>query len=388
MTEASVDGASPAELLERQNRELGILNAIASRLNESVDLGDLLGATIARVTELLGLRTAWVWILDDRTKRFELAAAQNLPTGMEEHPESLTGPCLCLRAFRRGALHSAVNVLTCSRLRALPDGTEGLHVHASIPLQARGKQLGVMNVAATEWRELSSDELRVLHTIGEMLGTAVERARLFRRSAQLGAAEERLRLAREIHDNLAQRLSATALHLEAADALLDAGADLARVRDAVHHALTMTRQNLDDARRSVLDLRASTLEGRTLTDAVADLCRGRESEGATVTFLARGVAPALPARVEGALYRITQEALANALRHASATRVDVCLEFRDRDIQLSIADDGHGFDPATTPADHFGLIGMRERARLLGGELHVESSVGGGTRVVARVPVR
>ena len=386
MNEGAGAETSSAELLERQNRELAILNAIATRLNESVDLSELLGAAIASVAGLLGLRTAWVWILDEGTNRFTLAASQNLPPGMEEHPESLRGPCLCLRAFRRGGLQGAVNVLTCSRLKSLPDGTDGLRFHASIPLQARGRRLGVLNAATAEWRELSPEDLRVLHTVGEMLGTAIERARLFRRSAALGAAEERLRLAREMHDTLAQGLSAAALHLETVEALLDARADPARLREATRRALETTRQNLDDVRRSVLDLRASSLEGRTLAEALQTLCAANDA-GIAVTFACDGPYEPLPAHVEAALYRIAQEAVTNALRHARPGRIDVQLLVSPHSVHLSIQDDGTGFEPGDVPADHFGLIGMRERVRLLGGDLLVESSPQRGTRIAAAVPL-
>ncbi len=100
------------------------------------------------------------------------------------------------------------NVVTCSRLKNLVDGTDGLRYHASIPLYAHGKQLGVLNVASTDWRELSQEDLQLLYTVGDLLGIAVERARLFARSAHLGALEERNRLARELHDTLAQGLTA------------------------------------------------------------------------------------------------------------------------------------------------------------------------------------
>lgn len=100
---------------------------------------------------------------------------------------------------------------------------------------------------------------------------AIERARLYERSVQLGASEERNRLAREIHDTLAQGLAAIALQLESAEALLEAGTDTKRLRHAIRQALTLARANLEEARRSVLDLRAAPLEGRTLSDALASL---------------------------------------------------------------------------------------------------------------------
>ena len=113
----------------------------------------------------------------------------------------MTGSCYCLDTFRQGDLNGAanVNVVTCSRLKWLAgEGSAGLRFHASVPLYAHGRRLGVMNVASVEWRQLSAEDLRVLHTVGDMLGIAIERAQLYARGASKPAmVEERNRLARE-----------------------------------------------------------------------------------------------------------------------------------------------------------------------------------------------
>src|SRR5690606_21962759 len=131
--------------------------------------------------------------------------------------------------------------------------------------------LGVLNVASTDWEELSEDDLQLLYTVGDLVSIAVERARLFDKSDELGAVEERNRLARELHDTLAQGLAAIALKLETADALLEAGAGADRVREMVQQTLFDARNNLEEARRSVLDLRAAPLEGKTLVVALNEL---------------------------------------------------------------------------------------------------------------------
>ncbi|HEY7356058.1 MAG TPA: GAF domain-containing protein, partial [Ktedonobacterales bacterium] len=238
--------------LRRRNYELSILNAIARALNSSVELDQTLQTGLAQVAELLGLHTGWVWLINEETGKTYLAASQSLPPALQNKPRRMKGTCHCLDTYLEGDLEGAanVNVLTCSRLSGLVDGTDGLRYHASIPLYARGKKLGVLNVASTDWRELSPDDLRLLYTIGDLLSIAIERSRLFARSAQMSIVEERNRLAREIHDTLAQGLTAVSLHLESADALLDASADPERVRKAVRQALSLTRANLEEARRS------------------------------------------------------------------------------------------------------------------------------------------
>jgi two-component system NarL family sensor kinase len=374
---------SASELANR-NRELEVLNKVANGLNESVDLSESLTTTLSLVADLLGLRTGWVWLLHEDTAEPYLAAAQDLPPGLANHPQRLEGWCYCLETFRDGDLTGAanVNVVTCSRLRWLGEGTEGLRYHASIPLYARGRKLGVLNVASAEWRSLSPDDLRILHTIGDMLGLAVERARLYAHRAETGATEERNRVAREIHDTLAQGLAGIALRLDAADALLETDAERARIRALVIDALSLTRASLEETRRTMLDLRAAPLEGRTLAEALKDLVATLEtSAGPRFDLVLTGATQPLPPRVEVGLYRIAQEAIGNAVRHASATKIVVILVATPERVKLNIIDDGTGFDADEVQASRFGLVGMRERARLLGGSLRVRSAVGKGTRM-------
>lgn len=377
---------SSAAKLRRRNRELSILNSIAQALNRSVDLDQALQTALAQVAELLDLQTGWVWLLREASGQSYLAAAQNLPPALANNPHKMEGSCYCLRTFREGDLEGAanVNVVECSRLYGLVDGTDGLRYHASIPLYAHGKKLGVLNVASTDWRRLSREDLRLLYTVGDMLGIAIERARLFDKSAQLGAVEERNRLAREIHDTLAQGLTAVSLQLESADALLEAGVDPVRVRQTVQQALALTRANLEEARRSVLDLRAASLEKRTLAEALA-LLAGQAD--VPVAFTVAGGDRPLPPRIESGLYRIAQEALTNVSRHAQANQVKMQLVTTPAEVVLVVEDDGRGFDLAQIPENRYGLIGLNERVKLLNGRLQLESSPGAGTRLEARVPL-
>src|ERR687889_322050 len=325
--------------LERRNHELSVLNAIARELNRSVDLSEALEFTLSQVAELLGLRTGWIWLMNESSSTPYLAASQNLPPALANDPRRMDGAgyCYCLDTYKKGDLSGAanVNVLTCSRLRSLVDGTDGLRYHASIPLYAGDEKLGVMNVASPDWRSLSSEDLQLLYTIGDLLSIAVERARLFARSAQLGAVEERNRLAREIHDTIAQGLTATTLQLESADALLDAGSNAERAREPLRRALSLTQSNLDEARRSVLDLRAAPLEGRSLSEALKTLVGRWETEtGIDAHYATVNGARPLPPRIEVALYRICQEALANVARHAGAGHVDVQLVATPEQVRL------------------------------------------------------
>lgn len=379
--------------LKRRNRELYILSTIAEALNREVDLDRSLQTALEQVADLFGLHTGWVFLRRNETSDSYLASAQNLPPALAGDPASMEGSCSCLDSYRAGGLDNRdrVNVITCSRLQGLLAGTDGLRYHASIPLYGQNKKkLGVLNVASAEahWWELSSEDLRLLHIVGDVLSIAIERTRLFARSTQMGAVEERNRLAREIHDTLAQGLTAITLKLETTDALLEAGVDPARVRQTVQQTLNLTRANLDEVRRSVLDLRAAPLEGRDLAEALTVLIHDLAAKNSLeIEFEATGHRRPLPLRVEAGLYRVAQEALTNVIQHAQAEQVLVQLIIKPTQAHLLVEDDGQGFNPEQVPPGHYGLIGLNERVKLLGGQLVLKSCPGAGTRIEVTVPL-
>lgn len=354
-----------------KKQELEILAAIAEALNSAPNVATALERTLALIADLLGLDTGWVWLLDPETGHVYSAAARNLPPALQE-PVRMTGSsCWCIEQFRDGELAPRnVDVMGCSRLRAAQSGTDGMAHHASVPLFFQDKPLGIMNITAPAMRRLSARELRLLSMIGFQLGVAIERARLAEESAVHARADERTRLAREIHDQLAQSLTAIALQIESG-----------RYDDA----LRVTRETLDEARRSVMNLRAEPLAGRPLAQALAVLVREFTSRTGIRVSLDAGDACALPLASEAELYRIAEQALANVRDHADAKHVQVALSCTRGKVTLAIADDGRGFDPRRIAEDRHGVRGMRERARIAGGTLRIASAPGAGTRVVARV---
>ena len=202
--------------------------------------------------------------------------------------------------------------------------------------------------------------------------------------------EERNRLAREIHDTLAQQLTGIVLELEAADTLLDRGSERGRV--SVEKARELARSALQEARRSVWNLRPAPLSATGLVAAIGhEVEAWEERTGIPARFKARAVPhhPSLTPASEVALLRIGQEALSNAARHGRPEHVEVELRAQRQELVLSVRDDGVGFDPAaSTPReDCYGLEGMAERARNAGGTLTVVSSPGHGTTVTTRLPL-
>ncbi|HEY8674203.1 MAG TPA: sensor histidine kinase [Candidatus Dormibacteraeota bacterium] len=203
--------------------------------------------------------------------------------------------------------------------------------------------------------------------------------------------EERTRLAREIHDTLAQQLTGIVLELEAADTLLNRGSER-RAKGSVEKARELARAALQEARRSVWNLRPAPLSATGLVAAIGhEVEAWEERTGIPARFKARAVPqhPSLAPIAEVALLRIGQEALSNVARHGRAEHVDVELRAQAQELILSVRDDGVGFDPAASAPreDCFGLDGMAERARNAGGTLTVVSSPGHGTTVTTRLPL-
>lgn len=384
-------GTGTNSSLPTRARELGVLNAVAEALNSTSQVGEALTRTLNLVTDLLHLSAGWVWLLDPETQQFYNAAVHNLPPYLRE-PVRMTGePCHCMREFRRGRLNPQnIGMLECSRLRrgrqmGEDAATGGLRYHASIPLAIGDRPLGIMNLTGPSWRKLTSTELRLLSTIAYQVGIAVERARLAEESTRLARAEERERIAREIHDTLAQGLTGIALQIEAA--LPHLTDDPERAQERLQRALAVTRDSLEEARRSVLYLRTTPLAGKPLADALVGLGRRFTHETGILVRVSASGRERLPLPVEGELFRIAQEALANIRTHAGAHQVAITLRERDGRAALSIRDDGVGFVPAAAGDGHHGILGMRERARLAGGSLRIRSRPGRGTTVTATVPL-
>jgi signal transduction histidine kinase len=203
---------------------------------------------------------------------------------------------------------------------------------------------------------------------------------------QLAVSRERNRLAHELHDTLAHGLSSLAVQLEAMSVLWKSQPETAQTMLA--DALAGTRTALSDARRAIAALRARPLEDLGLARAVRELAKSTATRaGLELDLRVPASLDGLDRETEHALYRIAAEALANVARHAEARRLTVRLEESGGCINLLVADDGRGFDPATAADDkRFGLYGMQERARSIGGELGIESAPGKGATV--RLTVR
>ncbi|OIK28942.1 sensor histidine kinase [Streptomyces malaysiense] len=213
-------------------------------------------------------------------------------------------------------------------------------------------------------------------------------AQLLVQAREAGVADERRRLAAEIHDTIAQGLAGIIAQLQ----VVAGATDLATAHTHLERASSLARHSLGEARRSVHNLAPVELAGAGLPQALKKtVADWGERTGVRAEFTITGTTGSLHEEVSATLLRIAQEALSNAARHARATRLGVTLTYLGDEVILDIRDDGAGFDPAAVPArSHaggFGLAGMRARAERIAGTLAVESEPGHGTAVSARVPL-
>jgi len=199
--------------------------------------------------------------------------------------------------------------------------------------------------------------------------------------------DERMRLAREVHDTLAQGFVGIGSQLDATALTFKDNPESARLHLDV--ARKMATHSLTEARRSIMDLRTVDLQGQDLHSAlIASMQRWVAGTPVQMNVQVSGETPALPHEIMQNLLRIAQEAVANTLKHASAQTIWVQIEARDRRLRMSIRDDGCGFHPLEAGLDgHFGLLGMRERANRVGGALNLKSNPGEGTFIDVVVPI-
>ncbi|MFE7352168.1 sensor histidine kinase [Streptomyces sp. NPDC057543] len=236
--------------------------------------------------------------------------------------------------------------------------------------------------------ELESANARLEQAMAENAGL---HAQLLVQAREAGVADERRRLAAEIHDTLAQGLTGIIAQLQVVTSITDT--DPALARQHLDRAAALARHSLGEARRSVHDLVPVALEHDDLVGALKKTVTGwGERHGVRTEFTVTGTAEPVHDEIAATLLRIAEEALANAGRHAGASRIGITLSFMGEELALDVRDDGRGFDPDALPprrrgAGGFGLGGMRARAERIAGTVEVETEPGRGTAVCARVPL-
>ncbi len=369
-----------------RTRELATVNAIAAEASSSLDLKEVLGSALQQILDVMGMERGEAFRVDEESGDLVLMAHRGLSDEVvrrtSRHP---------LRACPAGqATEEGKPVVR--HIAACPASEwkelmlrEGIRLVVSIPLQAKGKRVGVIDLQALTPRAVTPEELSLLTAIGQQIGLAVENARLYEQAQQLAIVRERSRLARDLHDSVTQALYGATLTAEAAARQLSMG-QTDRAAEHLREIRTSTQSALREMRLLIFELRPGALKRDGLAAALQARLEAVEQRGGLATELNVLGPLRLSAETEVGLYRIAQEALNNVLRHAHARRVVVSLEQRNSLVTLEVADDGQGFDPAAARSGSgFGLCGIEERAARLGGRLSIDSPPGGGSRVRVEV---
>ncbi|HLY64979.1 MAG TPA: GAF domain-containing sensor histidine kinase [Chloroflexota bacterium] len=252
-----------------------------------------------------------------------------------------------------------------------------------LPLIARDELQGVAVVSTFKRPyEFRQAQVTLAMSLAHSIALAIENALVHERTRSATLTEERNRLAREIHDTLAQGFTGIILQLEGAEQVL--ARDAAAAQDHIGKATSLARNSLQEARRSVWNLVPGPLEQDTLDGAIYQAVKDLATDGSLeASFACTGDPMSLSVEAQTCLLRVSQEALANVRKHAAAEHVEVTLAYDEAGVSLTIRDDGRGFDPAAPRSMEgsggFGLIGMRERCQLANGVFTLESAPGQGT---------
>jgi signal transduction histidine kinase len=378
-------GGKPSRFMDLST-SLAVLTVTAAGVLEAVTrkvppTGSVLAATLALAAAHAALGTVVLGRLEQRADARLIRAHMALATAVALLFVVVTegrGSLLTMSLISQGVLFlgpwgSGLVVLTCSLTTLLARAPSGSFAHFASYLAAVAFVVVFSRMMLA--RQRARDEVARLAL---ELRDANERLRASAVSVEeLAVAKERNRIAREIHDGLGHYLSAAHVQLEAAATTLltDPGA----AQRSIEKAQGLIHEGLSEVRHSVATLREEANQGRSLLELLGTLVN--DDEG--VRLRTHGTPRPLSAAVAFTLYRAAQEALTNARRHAAASRVVVSVVFDEERVRLEVQDDGVG---AEDPKEGFGLLGLRERATLLGGALFVRTARGAGFKLAVEVP--
>ncbi len=356
-------------LARQANDLLSQLNAVAQTLPGSLDLTETVAATILQLRELFSFDVIVILIGQDAGSDWTVVAA-------EGHPLPAT--------FSTRQLPEPIRLALTTGRPTRSDGGQGFDSASTegiaIPLLARDVLIGLLAIEQHEGGRLGEREIQLAESIAGQAALALDNARSFSRLRIVGADEERTRIARDLHDRVGQSLAFVSFELDRISHRAAGGPvedDLLRLREEVRRVVTEVRDTL-------YDLRMDVSERQDLVSTLADFV-DRVSERTSIDIGFNFVADRrLPLRQEREIWRIAQEAVTNALRHADATSIQVHWRCDSSSAVLLVDDDGRGLptDPELAgPDGRYGIVGMRERAAAIGGRLDLGISPGGGVQV-------
>ena len=409
----SSENKDPDDSADRVSRgPAAVLAQITAGLTRPTSTDEVFGQVVTAVAEQLGSVNTALCFHDAALDTLSLHTCYKHGTvtiyGAETGHEPPSVPTVqvpiwdILRAKRQPHVLSDPSSLPPSRPRDFYLAIRARQV-LYVPLLLGEDLIGYLSTPNTRPEAFMPDQIDLAQALANQIALAVRLGRLAEqasdaaitaereRAAQSRAAEreaavlgERNRLAREIHDTLAQAFVGVVTLLEAAKD--SAARRPEKAQACVLDALQMARDGLDEARRSVRALRPLPLDGGDLTQALNRLAGHPDDGGPAVAVHVHGRTRPLAAKIEEELYRVAKEALTNSLRHAEASLISIDLTFDAALIRLAVRDDGGGFDTQLpAPSTTFGITGMRERIDRIGGTLTVGITLGGGTVVTVVV---
>lgn len=359
-----------------RTRELASLLSLANETAAAHELAQLVALVVPEVERMLACSWAGIYLKDgealgrvDQEDDGSRADGVPLPEGWP----ALTGGETALGEAGLGALFPEGVSVSCSLV---------------VPLAAGGDTIGVLCLARPKGQPFGDEQRALARGVGDQLSVAISNARYFEATQQAAALEERHRIARDLHDSVSQSLFSLTLHTRTAElalarAGLDADSDLGRPLQQVSE---LTRGALAEMRALIFELRPGALAEEGLGAALAKHSAALTArEGLEISVRVPDERLPLTVEQDEHLYRLTQEALHNTVKHAQAERASVELVDGDGEVVLTVRDDGVGFDPAEAHPGHFGLETMRDRASRIGAGFNLESAPGVGTKVQVRV---
>ena len=373
----------------RRNQELATLNAVGVVINEFRDLDEILTRTLDKVLEVTGAESGEIFLRTEDSEWLELRALRGLyPTAFQEITQFELGEGFPGRIAKTGKPIVLHNLPEDPRFLRTKVKEKGFHSYAGVPLASKGRVVGVMAIFALDPELPTAEDVELLETLGKQIGVAIENARLLARMEAMTVVEERHRIAREMHDGLAQELGY--IHLKLGE--LEANPSVARAREDLGLMKAVVARAYENVRHAIFGLKMMVSQGLGLVPTLAEYLHEFGSQtGIPVKLkVADERAARLSPQVEIQLIRIIQEALSNVRRHAQAREAWLTFDSDGVRAEVTIQDNGRGFDleEATCPGRaSFGLQTMRERAESTGGSLLLESRVGKGTRVLASLPL-
>lgn len=362
--------------LSEANELLHQLHGLAQRLPASLDLDEVLGSTVEHVRSLFAVDVVAVMLWDEGAVAWRVGAAEGARLPRSYRHEDLPF-----------ALRRAVTTGVAAGYDAVDGGADGglgprSALGAYAPLRSRGQVIGVLAAECHPGGSLGPREVELLTGVADQAALAIDNARWFARLRTVGADEERTRIARDLHDRVGQSLAFLAFELDRIERQAE-GTPLAGELDRLRQDV---RRVVGEVRDTLYDLRTDVSEEDDLTSTLAVyLERVRQRSQLEVDFR-HDATKRPPLLVERELWRIAQEAVTNAERHAAANRLAVRWELTNGEAVLEVSDDGKGL-PDEPREGGYGLLGMRERADAIGARLEVSSDHGRGTRVRCTVKV-